>query len=87
MAATVFILCALTSVLCAGLLTRAWLGSRASLLFWSALAFALFAVNNVMLVIDELVVPDTDLRWTRDVSGFAAVAVLVFGLLWRGEDR
>ena len=86
MAATVFILCALTSVTCAVLLGRAWRETRATLLFWSALGFAAFAVNNVMLVVDEIVVPGTDLRWTRDVSGFAAVAILLFGLLWRSDN-
>lgn len=85
MAPLVFSLCAVTSAACAALLLRGWLQSRATLLFWSALAFVCFTVNNVMLVVDELLLRDSDLGWTRDISGFAAVAVLLFGLIWRGE--
>ena len=85
MAPLVFLLCAVTSAACAVLLLRGWSQSRASLLFWSALAFVCFTVNNVMLVVDELVLRDSDLGWTRDVSGFAAVAVLLFGLIWRDQ--
>jgi hypothetical protein len=86
MAATVFVLCALTSLGSTVLLGRAWLASRSSLLFWSALGFAAFALNNLMLVVDEVVVPDADLGWTRDVSGLAAVAIILFGLVWRGDN-
>lgn len=82
MATAVFVFCALTSIVCAVLLWRGWRESRARLLLWTALGFAGFAINNVMLVVDEVIVPDRDLQLTRQVSGFAAVAVLLFGLVW-----
>ena len=78
----VFAVCALTSIVCAALLFRGWRGSGARLLFWSALGFLGFAVNNVLLFVDEVIVPDRDLQLARQWSGFAAVAVLLFGLVW-----
>lgn len=88
MATAVFGLCAATSVVCAVLLWRGWRGSGARLLLWTSVGFVGFAANNILLVIDELVVPDRDLQIVRSMSGFAAFAVLVFGLIWDVErDR
>lgn len=87
MAATVFVLCAVTSSACALLLGRAWWASRSPFLLVSALSFGFFALNNVLLVVDELVVRDVDLRWSRDLSGFLAVATLAFGLVWWADRR
>lgn len=89
MAAAVFVLCALASVGCAVLLWRGWIASQARLLFWAALSFVLLAVNNLMLVVDEVLVRDRDLGWTRDTASFGAVAVMLVGLVWQqtGERR
>ena len=85
MAAVVYFLCAATSIACATLLLRAWRGSRVRLLMWSALGFTGLAVNNVLLFVDRVVVPDRDLTLIRDVSGLAALAVLLFGLIWESK--
>lgn len=87
MAAAVFVLCALTSGLCAALLLRGWRHSGVRLLLFAALCFVGFTLNNVMLVVDELLVPDHDLKLTRDLSGFAAVAVLLVGLIWDATEE
>jgi hydrogenase/urease accessory protein HupE len=88
MATAVFGLCALTSIACAVLLWRGWHRTGARLLLWTSLGFVGFAANNILLVVDELVVPDRDLEVVRSLSGFAAFAVLVFGLIWDVErDR
>lgn len=87
MAAAVFMLCALTSGLCAGLLLRGWHHSGVRLLLFAALCFVGFTVNNVMLVVDELLLPDQDLKLTRDLSGFVAVAVLLVGLIWDATEE
>ena len=84
-AAVAYVLCALTSVVCAVLLVRSWLASRVRLLLWSALCFVGLAVNNVLLVVDRQVLPDVDLSLLRDASGFAAVSVLLFGLIWESR--
>jgi len=85
MATVVYVMCALTSALCAVLLLRSWLATRQRLVLWTALGFAGLALNNAFLVLDRSVLPDVDLQVVRDVSGFAAVAVLLFGLIWESR--
>jgi hypothetical protein len=86
MASVIYSLCALTSILCAVLLWRSWRASAARLLFWAALCFACLSVNNVLLVLDHLVLPDEiDLSLWRLAWGLSAVLLLLFGLVWE-ED-
>ena len=84
-AVVAYVLCALTSVLCAALLIRSYRASRIRLLLWAALCFSGLAVNNVLLVIDRQVVPEIDLSLLREASGFVAVSVLLFGLIWESS--
>lgn len=65
MGAVTYALCALTCVVVFGLLLRAWRSTRHPLLFWSALCFAALSCNNVLLVLDKLVLPQTDLSTPR----------------------
>ncbi|MEP9359604.1 DUF5985 family protein [Sphingomonas sp. KR3-1] len=84
----VYGLCFLTSVACAWLLGRTWRRSRMPMLFWSALCFALLALNNVVLILDMLVIHDIDLSPVRTTLSFGAVAVLLFGFVWnQGGDQ
>lgn len=82
MAKAVFLLCALTSAVCAVLLLRAYRGSRSRLLLWSALCFAGLALNNGLLVVDRLILPDVDLSLWRQLPAFAGIALLLYGLVW-----
>lgn len=82
MATTVYALCALTSLICMGLLIRGYLKSRARLLLWASLCFAGLALNNVLLFVDLRVVPAIDLSVWRSFPALAGVAVLVYGLVW-----
>lgn len=86
MAALIYSLCALTSIVCCLLLWRSWRESGARLLFWSALCFACLSVNNVLLVLDRVVWPvEVDLSNWRLAWALAAVVLLLFGLVWE-ED-
>lgn len=85
MAAAVYLLCALTSILCAALLIRAYRANRARLLFWSSLCFIGLALNNVLLFVDLVLVPQVDLRMVRDLSALAALSIMLFGLIWDQE--
>jgi hypothetical protein len=78
---TVYSLCLITSVICAGLLARAYLRARSSLLFWTAVSFVLLALNNMFLVADMLIFEDIDLRPWRQVTALGAVGVLIYGFL------
>lgn len=83
MAEAVYILCALTSILCAVLLYRGYRGNRTRLLFWASLAFLFLAINNVVLYIDLVILPALpDLFWYRTGFALAGMLLLVFGLIW-----
>jgi hypothetical protein len=78
---TVYSLCLVTSLLCAVLLTRAYLQSRANLQFWTALAFGLLALNNLFLVGDLLIFPGIDFWLYRQLAALGAIGVLLYGFL------
>ena len=81
----VYVLCALTSSLCAVLLLRGYLASRTRLLLWSSVCFGFLAANNVLLVFDKLIVTGTDLALARVTTGAAGIAALLFGLIWESD--
>ena len=82
----VYLLCFLTSTLCAVLLARSYARSHLRLLLWSALCFALLGLNNLVVVVDMIVLPDLDLRLLRLVLAMTAILVLLFGFIWERED-
>ncbi len=85
MAAAVYLMCALTSGLCAVLLIRAYRANPARLLFWSSICFIGLGLNNVFLFVDLIVVPQIDLRPLRDGTALIALSVMLFGLIWDQE--
>ena len=85
MAELVYLLCALTSVVCAVLLLRSYRETRTRLLFWGSLCFVGLVLSNVVLVVDLMLVPDIDFSTIRSVLSFSAVAVFVFGLVWESK--
>ena len=82
----VYSLCLLTSVVCAGLLLRAYFRDRSRLLLWTALSFLLFAVNNLLLVADMIFLPTVDLWIWRQVAAGAALVVLIYGFVMELES-
>lgn len=84
MAEGVYLLCAIASVICAGMLFRGYLSGRAQLLLWSSLCFGCIAANNVMLFVDLVLLPDLDFAgiiWRNALSALAG-SLLLFGLVW-----
>jgi hypothetical protein len=81
MAAAVYVLCALTSLACALLLLRAYAGRGVRLLLWSGLGFVGFALGNIMLVVDVMILPERDLAIYRSLPVLAGLAVLIYGLV------
>ena len=82
LADAIYILCALTSILCTALLVRGYRRTRSRLLFWSALCFVGFALNNILLVLDERMLLDADLQVWRTLPAVIGVLLLVYGLVW-----
>jgi hypothetical protein len=85
MAELVYLLCALTSLFCAVLLFRSYRRQRTRLLMWSTLCFVGLAINNLLLVIDLVVVPDIDFALVRTSTALVAMVLLVIGLIWEAS--
>ncbi len=81
----IYLLCFLTCLACAGLLLRAYRRSAARLLLWSGICFVFLSVNNLAVIFDILVFPTADLQVWRHGASLAAVATLLFGLVWESE--
>jgi hypothetical protein len=81
----VYLLCALTSVLCAGLLIRSYRANRSKLLLWSTLCFVGLAVNNILLFVDLVLVPSYDLQLWRSLAALVAFVTLLIGLIWESR--
>lgn len=86
LADAIYVLCALTSILCAVLLIRGYRQSRVRLLFWSAWCFVGLALNNILLIIDERVLRDANLEIWRALPAVIGVALLVYGLVWESAQ-
>jgi len=78
----VYLLCVVTSAVCAYLLLRAWFRTRTRLLVWSSVCFWLLALNNLVLALDVLLLPDNDLSIIRGFTSLLAVSVLLVGFIW-----
>ncbi len=84
--AAVYLLCAATSACCLALLTRSYLRTRNRLLLWSALAFVGFALNNLLVFVDLILLPVTiDLLPLRHITSLAALGVLLYGFIWEAS--
>ena len=85
--ALVYLLCFLTGAACALLLMRNYLRTGARMLLWSAFCFALLGVNNLVVVVDLVLLPEAvTLQVVRLLLSLAAVVVLLFGFIWDLEE-
>lgn len=78
----VYLLCVLTSALCAGLLLRAFRRRRDHLLFWSCLYFMFLSLNSLEVFLDYITPPWFDLSLVRALTLLAAVCIMLYGLIW-----
>lgn len=85
MAELIYLLCALTSTFCAVMLGRAYVRTRSAVQLWSLFGFIGLAINNILLFVDLVVVPETDLAVLRTAAAAVGIGLLVAGLIW--EDR
>ncbi|HEV8723668.1 MAG TPA: DUF5985 family protein [Candidatus Binatia bacterium] len=86
MAPMLYALCALTASFCAWLLLRAYYHqSRYRLLLWGGLCFIGLTLNNALLVVDKLLLPDVNLFTWRLILALVALLVLLYGIIWDAE--
>ena len=82
MRAVVYLLSFATNLVCAILLLRAYQRVLKRLLLWSGLCFAGLALSSAMVFVDLIVVPEVDLFPLRLLVGIAAMALLIYGLIF-----
>jgi hypothetical protein len=79
-AGAAFVLCAVTSLVCLALLVRSYRVGRTRLVLWCAICFAGLAVTNVLLAVNELIVPSVHMHW-RGIPATVGLWSLVYGLV------
>lgn len=77
----IYILCALTSLLCAILLFRGHARTGLRLLFWSGMCFSAITITNSLLFADLVIYPQADLRPWRSGLTVIAYMMLLYGLI------
>lgn len=82
MAGIVYFLCALSAAGCAILLLQSYARSGYRLLLWSGLCFIGLTLNNLLLVLDKIVIPDGDMSLLRSAVALTAMCILLYGLIW-----
>jgi len=83
MAPLVYILGALTTLLCAILLLRGYMASRRKLLLWSGLCFSGLTLSNALVFVDLVLFPVTlDLYLLRLATAAVSMLILLYGLIW-----
>lgn len=85
MSEIIYLLCAITSILCAVMLLRGWLSTRARLLLWSGLCFVGLGLTNLILVADQMVWTEVDLLRPRLWISLGALLLMLYGLIFADE--
>jgi len=83
--ALIYLLCVVTSVVCAWLLISAFVRRRQGLLLWSAVCFSLLAVNNLLVFADLVLLPQVDLSLPRSLTALAGGIVMLGSFIWGME--
>ena len=84
--AVVYVLCALTALLCTALLLRSYRRGGQRLLLLVGLCFAGLTVNNILLPVDLIWLrTEVDLSVLRSAVGFVSVAALLVILIWEAR--
>ncbi len=82
MEGAVYLLCAVTALVCGLLLLRGYLRSKARLLLWCSCCFLAMALENVALFFDLVVLPQVDLSLIPASTALAGISLLLYGLVW-----
>lgn len=85
-APAVYIFGFLVTLLCGILLVRAYAAGRKRLLLWSSVCFFGLALSNLLLFIDLVLLPNVDLYLLRLLIATGAMLILLYGLIWEGQQ-
>lgn len=87
MDAAIYMLGALTSLLCALLLLRAYAAKHRKLLLWSGVCFTGLTISNGLVFVDLILFPDVSLYRLRLITAAVAMLPLLYGLIWGSDER
>lgn len=82
MAQLVFLLCIVTSAACCILLLQAHRRTGTRLLLWSGICFAGLALNDALVFVDLVIVPQISLIVLRSVTLLVSLLVFIVALIW-----
>ena len=83
--AIIYLLCFFSSALCGYLLVTAYRRHQQRLLLWSAACFCLLSLNNLLVFVDIVLLPDIDLHTLRLITSLVAVGILIYGFVWETD--
>ena len=81
----VYLLSAVISLLCSGLLFRGYRRGRKRLLLWSGVCFAGLTLSNSLVFVDLILLPQINLYPLRLAIAALATLVLIYGLIWDSD--
>ena len=81
----VYFLCCLASLVALWLVYRSYRVAPTRFMLWSTLAFVALAVNNVLLFVDVVLLPDISLLPLRHAVALIAAGLLLYGFIWEAE--
>jgi hypothetical protein len=84
-AVIVYFLCFATSAGCGILLVRSYLRTRTTLLLWTATCFVFLALNNFLVLIDLVYLPNVDLQFVRLAANIVGLSTLLYGFIWEAD--
>ncbi|HEY7314331.1 MAG TPA: DUF5985 family protein [Gemmataceae bacterium] len=82
MEGAVYLLCAATALACCVLMLRGYRRRRVPLLLWCGLCFLALTVENLILFIDLVLIPEKDLAAFHIAAALIGVTLLLYGLIW-----
>lgn len=83
MAELVYVICTLAATGCAMMLYRSYRRNPVRLLLWTMLCFVGLALNNVLLVVDRVLTPESvNLSVPRAAVALLSGVLLLYGLIW-----
>ncbi|MGB9029837.1 MAG: DUF5985 family protein [Acidobacteriaceae bacterium] len=85
-APAVYILGFLVTLACGVLLFRAYSAVGKRLLLWSAVCFCGLALSNLLVFVDLVLLPQIDLYPLRLLTAAASMLILLYGLIWEGQQ-
>ena len=87
MAEAIYIVAAVTCLLCTVLLLRQWRATKLKLLFWSGICFLTLTAANILLFVVLIVLPEIDLATYRNGTTVLAIIFMLYGLVTGRKEQ